>query len=272
MFLAFDVMAAETCRVENKSTQFYWNEITASLKAGSSVVAECVDKEVVDLILDPYRMQSLALKLCNETTQCQDFLATEAARVSKKDIAEFSGKPLVFVWGEITRYAGFNRVRPPTIQDFPISLDPEELFRKIKAEKLSKTTLDKSENLKMACSVLSIFIGPGKLKAVKAAGTFAAATKIQHSHEVEKLITKNRLPTQVKEKFLKWVEEVESKGLEEVKKIPGYHDEPLKQFQGQRHSVRLSDGFRACYEKVLENGVTILKVITISQDHKSYCK
>ena len=49
------------------------------------------------------------------------------------------------------------------------------------------------------------------------------------------------------DKLLAWVGNVEAKGLEEVRKLPGYHDEPLKgQRQGQR-SIRLSRAYRAIY-------------------------
>jgi len=35
-------------------------------------------------------------------------------------------------------------------------------------------------------------------------------------------------PSNVQNKFYKWVELVESTGLPAVRKIPGFHDEPLK--------------------------------------------
>src|ERR1700674_871491 len=50
--------------------------------------------------------------------------------------------------------------------------------------------------------------------------------------------------------FQNWVEEVEERGLEEVRKIPGYHDEPLRgELKGLR-SIRLSRGYRAYYRIV----------------------
>jgi toxin HigB-1 len=36
------------------------------------------------------------------------------------------------------------------------------------------------------------------------------------------------VPTQVLDKFEAWVQLVEAIGVEEVRKIPGFHDEPLK--------------------------------------------
>ena len=45
-----------------------------------------------------------------------------------------------------------------------------------------------------------------------------------------------------------WVEAVEQDGLEEVRKIPGYHDEPLKGDRAGQRSIRLSRAYRAIYE------------------------
>lgn len=271
IFLFWQNAKSDTCEIENKSTAHYLGSLRDAMISSVHVSAECFEQEVTDVILDPYRIQSLALKLCAETTECVNFIVSEASRVSKKDESIFKGQSLVYVWSDIHKFAGFNRIRPPSIQDLPLSKNPEDLFEKLNKEKLKTSELSQSEKLKFTCSALAMIIGPGKLKALKAVGAISKTFKIQQSHEVIKLISKNKLPTQVKEKFLKWTAEVEAKGLEEVKKIPGYHDEPIKAFAGERRSVRLSDGFRACYESVLENGTMILKIITISQDHKNYC-
>ncbi len=47
--------------------------------------------------------------------------------------------------------------------------------------------------------------------------------------------------------FIFWKKEVETHGIERVRKIPGYHDEPLKgKLRGIR-SIRLGKGYRAYY-------------------------
>ena len=62
-----------------------------------------------------------------------------------------------------------------------------------------------------------------------------------------------RLPTHVSDNLFVWIRSVEAKGLEEVRKSPGYHDEPCKgALQGLR-SIRLNRGFRAYYR--IELGV-----------------
>lgn len=57
-----------------------------------------------------------------------------------------------------------------------------------------------------------------------------------------------KVPAHIGRKLLGWVESVEHDGLEEVRKVPGFHDEPLQgDRQGQR-SIRPSLAYRAIYE------------------------
>lgn len=55
------------------------------------------------------------------------------------------------------------------------------------------------------------------------------------------------LPAYIILKLQTWIDVVKHKGLAEVRKIPGFHDEPLKgKRQGQR-SIRLNKAYRAIY-------------------------
>jgi toxin HigB-1 len=58
---------------------------------------------------------------------------------------------------------------------------------------------------------------------------------------------KKKIPPQVIDKFLAWVQMVERDGLEEVQKISGFHDEPLQGKRRGQRSLRLNDGYRAFY-------------------------
>ncbi len=74
-----------------------------------------------------------------------------------------------------------------------------------------------------------------------------------------------KLPQHVVIKLLAWAKDVEEYGLLEVRKVPGYHDEPLKgQRQGQR-SIRLSKAYRAIY--TLDSQGTI-KIVFIDEVNK----
>ena len=48
-------------------------------------------------------------------------------------------------------------------------------------------------------------------------------------------------------KLKAWIDAVEVEGLEEVRKIPGYHDEPLRGPRSGERSIRLSKSYRAIY-------------------------
>lgn len=67
------------------------------------------------------------------------------------------------------------------------------------------------------------------------------------------------VPVHVALKLQNWVEDVEERGVEAVRKIHGYHDEPLKgALKGQR-SIRLSKGYRPYY-RVVKDAVEFLRV------------
>ena len=55
------------------------------------------------------------------------------------------------------------------------------------------------------------------------------------------------VPARVLDKFEAWVQFVESIGLEETRKIPGFHDEPLKGKRKGQRSIRLNRAYRAFY-------------------------
>jgi toxin HigB-1 len=57
----------------------------------------------------------------------------------------------------------------------------------------------------------------------------------------------DKAPQQVNAKMLAWMDAVELDGLEEVRKIPGYHDEPLKGARAGQRSIRLNRSWRAVY-------------------------
>ena len=68
--------------------------------------------------------------------------------------------------------------------------------------------------------------------------------------EITKLAEKQlrKVPQHIKDNLIIWVIAVEQDGLEEVRKVPGYHDEPLKGDRAGQRSIRLSRAYRAIYE------------------------
>ncbi len=74
-----------------------------------------------------------------------------------------------------------------------------------------------------------------------------------------------KMPRHIVENLASWVDDVETRGLDEVRKIPGYHDEPLRgDRQGQR-SIRLSRAYRAIYIVDGDGPVSFLSVEEVSK-------
>ncbi len=69
--------------------------------------------------------------------------------------------------------------------------------------------------------------------------------KIILNRKVQKQIIK--LPNHIVTKLQKWAEDVEEFGIKEIRKIHGYHDEPLQAGRKDQRSIRLSKAYRAFY-------------------------
>lgn len=77
------------------------------------------------------------------------------------------------------------------------------------------------------------------------------------------------LPKPIAVKFFLWKREVEALGLEEVRKIAGYHDEPLKgKLKSYVRSVRLGLGYRLFYRVIGEELKCLLVEDVNSHDYK----
>lgn len=57
-----------------------------------------------------------------------------------------------------------------------------------------------------------------------------------------------KIPKYIAQGLKVWVDIVEEDGLEEARKIAGYHDEPLKGPRAGQRSIRLNRAYRAIYE------------------------
>lgn len=74
-----------------------------------------------------------------------------------------------------------------------------------------------------------------------------------------------KVPSHVAVKLLAWVEAVEAEGLEEVKKVPGFHDEPLRGKRSGQRSIRLSRAYRAIYEIKDKEEIEFVSVEEVSK-------
>ena len=72
-----------------------------------------------------------------------------------------------------------------------------------------------------------------------------------------------KLPFHIIRKLQIWSEQVEMFGIREVRKIHGYHDEPLQAGRIGQRSIRLSKAYRAFYIEH-ENDI-IVEVIEVNK-------
>ncbi|WP_374080284.1 hypothetical protein [Bdellovibrio bacteriovorus] len=86
-----------------------------------------------------------------------------------------------------------------------------------------------------------------------------AITNVFVSKFAEKQLKK--LPWNIKEALQYWVESVQLQGIRSVRRLPGYHDEPLKGDRKGQRSVRLNKSYRAIYIETLEGvEITVIEV------------
>ena len=74
-----------------------------------------------------------------------------------------------------------------------------------------------------------------------------------------------RVPTHIVNNLMIWIAAVETDGLEEARRVPGYHDEPLKGTRKGQRSIRLSRAYRAVYE--IKKGGTV-QFVSVQEVHK----
>lgn len=82
--------------------------------------------------------------------------------------------------------------------------------------------------------------------------------RIEISRFAQKQI--KRLPAHIRESLITWVSQITKSGIQAVRRLPGYHDEPLfGRMQGQR-SARLSRAYRVIYVETEEEYVTLIAI------------
>jgi proteic killer suppression protein len=87
--------------------------------------------------------------------------------------------------------------------------------------------------------------------------------RVKLTRRVRKQILK--LPGQVQTKLWTWVDLVTVEGLDEVRKSPGWHDEPLVGPRRGTRSIRLNKAYRAIYRVVRERAAELVSVEEVSK-------
>jgi proteic killer suppression protein len=74
-----------------------------------------------------------------------------------------------------------------------------------------------------------------------------------------------RVPKVIKEAVLIWVETVQEEGIGAVRRLPGYHDEPLRGVRLGQRSIRLNRSFRLFYTETKGGSINVVTVKEINK-------
>lgn len=74
-----------------------------------------------------------------------------------------------------------------------------------------------------------------------------------------------KVPKHIVRNFQRWAMLVKEIGIIEVRKIKGYHDEPLVGNLAGQRSVRLSKAYRAIYIEALDGPINIVTVTEVNK-------
>ena len=74
-----------------------------------------------------------------------------------------------------------------------------------------------------------------------------------------------KLPIHIVVKLQAWIEDIGYSGLRNVRKTPGYHDEPLLGKRWGQRSIRLSKSYRAIYVIRQDGCIEFIEVIEVNK-------
>jgi toxin HigB-1 len=87
--------------------------------------------------------------------------------------------------------------------------------------------------------------------------------EVKISQKAQKELRK--VPDHVLRKLREWITSVQSSGLHNTRKVPGFHDEPLQgQWRGYR-SIRLSKSYRAFYTMGEEGHIEFILIERVNK-------
>lgn len=75
----------------------------------------------------------------------------------------------------------------------------------------------------------------------------------------------SKVPAYIVDKLDTWIDAVERSGLEQVRKVPGYHDEPLQGKRWGQRSIRLSLHYRAIYRILADHSIEFAQVEEVNK-------
>lgn len=88
-------------------------------------------------------------------------------------------------------------------------------------------------------------------------------TQVQITRYAEKQLKK--IPKNIVAAYYTWVKSVETDGIRAIRKIPGYHDEPLSGDRKGQRSIRLNKAYRVIYEETSNNEIILICVLEVNK-------
>jgi len=73
------------------------------------------------------------------------------------------------------------------------------------------------------------------------------------------------VPAYIARKLAIWIDAVGHDGLLEIRKIPGFHDEPLKGKRAGERSIRLNKAYRAIYRIGTQGKMELVEIIEVNK-------
>lgn len=86
-------------------------------------------------------------------------------------------------------------------------------------------------------------------------------TKVVINEKAQKNLVS--VPYFIRDKLYQWIERVEVFGIDEVRKIKGFHDEPLKGVRKGERSIRLNRSYRAIYTESVDKQLFMILIIEV---------
>ncbi|MBY0515603.1 MAG: hypothetical protein K2P81_01755 [Bacteriovoracaceae bacterium] len=74
-----------------------------------------------------------------------------------------------------------------------------------------------------------------------------------------------KVPREIQESLAFWIAQVEFEGMINVRKVSGYHDEPLKGARKGERSIRLNRAYRAIYIQSKDGNSFLITVIEVNK-------
>ena len=73
------------------------------------------------------------------------------------------------------------------------------------------------------------------------------------------------IPLYIVTKLQAWIDLIEHEGLLLTRKIPGFHDEPLKGTRQGQRSIRLSKAYRAIYCVTDSGDIEVIEILEVNK-------